>query len=64
LHESDPLVPEKSERQEDEEAQERFADESPAEDPSPELIEGGDPEDSPEHPNDEALGDANGSRSS
>jgi hypothetical protein len=32
-------VPEKSEKQEDEEAEERFADESPAEYPSPELIE-------------------------
>ena len=37
IHESDPLMPEKSEEQEDEEAEERFADESPAENPSPEL---------------------------
>jgi hypothetical protein len=39
VQESDPLVPEKSEKQEDEETEERFADESPAEYPSPELIE-------------------------
>jgi hypothetical protein len=45
--ESDPLVPEKSEEQEDEEAEERFADESPAENPGPELS---DPDDSPEQP--------------
>ncbi len=48
---SEPLVPETSE---DEEAEERFADESPAEDPNPELIDGSGPDDSPEQPNDEA----------
>jgi hypothetical protein len=47
VRQSDPLGPEKSEGQEDQEAEERFADESPADDPSPQLS---DPDDSPEQP--------------
>lgn len=47
VRQSHPLGPEKSEKQEDQEAEERFADESPADDPSPELS---DPDDSPEQP--------------
>jgi hypothetical protein len=45
--ESDPLVPEKSEEQEDEEAEDGFADESPAGNPGPELR---DPDEGPEQP--------------
>ena len=47
VRQSDPFGPEKSEEQEDQEAEERFADESPADTPSPELL---DPDDNPEQP--------------
>jgi hypothetical protein len=47
------LTPEESEAQQDEEAKDRFADESPASEPSFAAVVA-DPDDSPEQPNDEA----------
>ena len=41
------------EEQQDEEAEERFADESPAKEPGPEVVPG-DPDEGPEQPTDEA----------
>ena len=49
-----PTETEASEQLQDEEAVERFADESPAGEPHFEVIEESDPDDSPEQPNGEA----------
>jgi len=50
----EPTETKTSEEQQDEEAEERFADESPAGDPRFEAIEESDPDKSPEQPDDEA----------
>ena len=49
-----PTGAETSQQQQDDEAVERFADESPAEDPHFEVIKASDPDESPEQPDDEA----------
>ena len=50
----EPTETKTSEEQQDEEAEARFADESPAADPQFEAIEESDPDESPEQPDDEA----------
>ena len=52
--ENDAGRPDDVDEELDEVADERWADESPASDPRPELIHEDDPDDSPDQPNDEA----------